>query len=73
MSYAHFSSYSLVPCPLGATPVWKCFPNLSVTYIYTTTQNLKFLGEEMTYLCPFSCILTSATPPRCHTPFEYFS
>ena len=24
---------------------------------------------NMSELCPFKCILTSATPPRCHTPF----
>ena len=41
----------------------------SVTSISTTTQNLKLLGVKMIKLCPFLCILTSATPPRCHTPF----
>ena len=37
--------------------------------ISTTAQNLKLLDAKMTELCPSYRKLTSATPPRCHTPF----
>ena len=48
LSYVHFSVYSQVPRPLGATPLLEFFPNLSVTSISTTTQNLTLLGAQMT-------------------------
>ena len=53
LSYVHFSVYSQVLRPLGATPLLEIVHNLYVTSISTTTQNLKLLGAKMTQLCPF--------------------
>ena len=53
LSYVHFNIYSQVPRPLGATPLLEIVHNLYVTFISTTTQNLKLLGAKMTQLCAF--------------------